>query len=1411
MDSQKKIVHKQTATGGMDTSTAIAYLKPDQYVYSLNCDVITSDDGNVGIISKPKGNIKVEVPLPQGRNKCIGVCRDEEYNKLYFAVWNSLGYHSWFQFDYTSTTVKLIIQNLTNTDDNPVFRWKEDSVILHSNVVKGDLLYWTCSGDEARMVSIKKCIDKSDSGYGDVITDEYTRAFKRPPSIAPDAKYADDTTVSKNSVFGYLFKFAYQYIYDQGEESTFSDFSKVPLPIDENGIQTTGIPTKNNVILVNIFTGNKNVKKIRIVAKKTNQEGGESDWVVVEVIDKDKDGITSGSMYEYRFYNNSSYLNIDNSKVLLAQSLLPRMPELQAFTGKAMVYGNFPVGRPIFDVDFNVGLSYSDLFFDSPVTEESNSPFMSVTTISETYEDKSGWFSGGYRVAEMELVVGGDVRQGNVFELVLRNDNPWSYLKYNYFRFAVTATALSNAHSIVSDFIKQFSELNEIARGSIGEIQSSGVGGAKVRFVSKNAGSAGYMKVDSVTYKPVTYLSLKNTGASVLNEKMGGVFRYAIGYEDEDLRKSQVQTNGQLVEVAHINQLGGIKKVDTRITINNEPPEWATKLVVYRTKNLNQDDYIQLLIQKIVKTVESTIGEEYYDLSITSLYNYQKINDSVSLKYEFKKGDRIRFLKKVTAATEEVITDSLDFEVLNFFEEVKTEQLFNVEVNGTIRVKTTVDIGNIGNNIIIDGSERVIIDANATTGEYILNSAIGTSSTTQIYNSYEIVNRGGVLRIKADNNIISYISDTVFPVVEVYNPYQNLVSSELENYYVIAKFDITNGFHRGNIQDQDASRPAIISVQGVDNYVKNRGLITNNSEKNPNIYVSLVEDKSFSDFYVSDLSSLGRVNAEDNSKGEVLFNERLVWSSNYIEDTNINGLNMFLPLNRVDYNDSYGSIMRIMSHEGRMYIFKRLKTGWSPIYGRIIQDQNEQQFLAVSDNLLPDKMEYFLWEGGVADNPESVVRDGNDIFGISTNSGVIFDIGGNGVLPISKIFNLDNEARTLLSEIASSGIKAFGGFNSKKDEYVLNVPAYRKVAYRDVFSSSNWKPVLKNTSGNYVISENPVLGAVSISGTDLAYGAFSGVSGLDSFTIMDSTTLETTTVNILVVPEEDGISNPYKVVAGQTLLFAVGELFLSTGWTISDSIASHISSIEGSIENFVFVPEVGKTYLIGVEKSLGSLTVSLGGNSVLIAEDGYTEVYIEAEDDSPIVLTSAASLTIYDFTVFGEFKDSTTLKFNDRGKQFSGYCSYSGDILTKFFDDFISFKNGELWVHDKNERRCNYYGIDHPSVFTFYANTVAGLDKDFYSILLDSNKPWRVDIEIPSTILRKRGQRSRIKPQNFKYEKNNFVADFMRDMNDTRFGTELKALLKGAFLQGKFAKITLTNSDTDEVHLTSVEVYMSVK
>lgn len=288
----------------------------------------------------------------------------------------------------------------------------------------------------------------------------------------------------------------------------------------------------------------------------------------------------------------------------------------------------------------------------------------------------------------------------------------------------------------------------------------------------------------------------------------------------------------------------------------------------------------------------------------------------------------------------------------------------------------------------------------------------------------------------------------------------------------------------------------------------------------------------------------------------------------------------------------------------------------------------------------------------------------------------------------------------------------------------------------------------------------------------------------------------------------------YTILKNSQVEIQLGSDYQDNGWSFSEGKAVHEDCNEGYLDNFVFRPVAGVTYRISVEVSglsNGVVRLGIGGDEQQISSSGTHIVILEAVSTEPLYLWSDANVTIDRLIVYEGLTASNTLLFNEQNNQFVGYRSYTADMLTKFIDEFISFKNGSLWIHDRSEERNTFYGQTYPSEISFYVNIESSRNKDYFSIRLEGNDAWSAKVELPPREGNTRGQASRIKKGRYKFEKGVYYADFLRDMNDPRFDSEMDALMKGAYLQGKYMKVTLTNLNTNHVKLAAVEVDVSIK
>lgn len=290
----------------------------------------------------------------------------------------------------------------------------------------------------------------------------------------------------------------------------------------------------------------------------------------------------------------------------------------------------------------------------------------------------------------------------------------------------------------------------------------------------------------------------------------------------------------------------------------------------------------------------------------------------------------------------------------------------------------------------------------------------------------------------------------------------------------------------------------------------------------------------------------------------------------------------------------------------------------------------------------------------------------------------------------------------------------------------------------------------------------------------------------------------------------------YTILRNSSLDIELIPDYQDNGWSFSNGIAIHSKYNEGSIRNKVFRPDAGKEYIVKIQVTgitEGFLDVYLGGSLFArITSPGLYELEGTTITDEGLVLTAGLNdVQVFDLVITEGLNEGITIVYDSNAKQFNGLTSFNGDMMQLFLDDLISFKDGVPWVHDSNDTRNSFYGETFPSVVKFYCNVNYDNDKDFYTITLNGNHPWRVEVVLPPRKGKSIGQRSRIKIGNYQFHKGKYVADFLRDMNDPRFSDELQALMKGAYLQGQIMEITLTSESTDPVELMSVEIEVSIK
>lgn len=322
---------------------------------------------------------------------------------------------------------------------------------------------------------------------------------------------------------------------------------------------------------------------------------------------------------------------------------------------------------------------------------------------------------------------------------------------------------------------------------------------------------------------------------------------------------------------------------------------------------------------------------------------------------------------------------------------------------------------------------------------------IKNGSTGNFYSSYQDFkikgSKTGASLILYIDNLVSVGQIPIGTLFEIYNP---LKKQSVNLFYEIGEcYEIANGLHKGNIQDQTSSQPAKVKLTHGDAYYRLRtipfnsnnviGAVCNNQK------TWFIEDASISDFYKSDDQSIGRAHIFNKDLGRRYRPSVIRFSNTFLPETKINGLNSFEGLNEKVLPLDYGLIEKlIMAKDVLCSIHHNSEFLTMYIGKQVFLDQALQSVVAVSDKVIQSSYQY---NGGLGtQNPESICMDeDNIVYGYDNNKGIVWQRNVNGLIPISEV-KMWTYWRNKSNEIkAGGGTFVYGAYDNSFKQYILSI------------------------------------------------------------------------------------------------------------------------------------------------------------------------------------------------------------------------------------------------------------------------------------------------------------------------------------------------------------------------------------
>lgn len=622
--------------------------------------------------------------LPSGTNKTIGVHYDAVNRRVFLFNYNSNGNHGIYIYNTSSSTFQRLLQSNTGTDGD-ILAFNANVYITSINIIygdatAGDILFFLDSLGRPTKINIQRYL----AGTYATVKRNYIDVAKAPPVMPAKAVYENDTSVTVNNLRNSLFQFIYRFYYDDNDTSVWSSGSITPLPDEPFDDTTDTNPANNSVIALYFSTGDVNVKKIEIAVRQT-KDGVTSNYLSVAVLDKTANSISNNTIYRYQFYNNGTYIPINQAEQALLYDYVPQQANAQELLdGNVVSYAGITEGY-------------------NPVTPSISSSVSSLAPASRSmpgtlFFAAANGLESGVTATQMTIYLTGTGTSG------LLNKNVATY-QVKVLNASGADISFGYHNTNTSAYITTILS----ALGTSAGIQGFSVVSSTSTSITLSLSGGFTLVASGYTIDltdAVNYVNFYKTGVNY-SMTPKGAYSYGVQYFD-----SKGVTNG-VIQNINWNIVTPDFSYSTlfpylpfvQLTINHRPPTWASYYQFVRTNNLTYNKRFYWVSNSAFSDTAQAVTKQYAYIGISNIFDYnQNIKAAEGVvQYGFSQGDRIKFIAvtHVDGTQGTYSSNSFDYPVLD----VAT----NPVINGVTQVGTFVKIAYPTNDISVnfkfDGSD----------------------------------------------------------------------------------------------------------------------------------------------------------------------------------------------------------------------------------------------------------------------------------------------------------------------------------------------------------------------------------------------------------------------------------------------------------------------------------------------------------------------------------------------------------------------------------------------------------------------------------------------------------------------------------------------------------------------------------
>lgn len=1272
------------------------------------------------------GNRNIANSLPAGTNSCIGAYYDQQKQRIFYFNYNSNGNHGIYIYNTIPKTIQTLFLNNTHSATD-VLGFDINNPITSINIMYGAIYNATndTDGDVLYWVDSlgrpsKINIDRKLASVYASYKRSYLDVAKPAPSMPAQCTYENDLFVTNNNLKNALYQFIYRWVYDDGEKSVWSTGSEVPLPLFSENQDVAADPKKNSRINLYYSTGDETVRKIEIAVREC-VDGVINDYGLVTSIEKST--ITGPASVHNIVYN---YLFYNNSVITpidqTEQKLLfDYVP--QKANAQELLNGNTIIYGGITE-GYNI---HKDNNFGT--STNSANGFDKINGLL-FFAAQAGVTSYGDSTSIQVILTGAGTNDAvtNVPTTVTSaiGANFVVLLRNDSTGTVYTINYLSSPTDSINTILNG---LATVATGFgltttvVGNQLTISEPGLAKQLQQAYANSSNSASAFSSTYKTNVLAATVQSS----NYKYGVVY-----YDDKGRTNGAVTTETLKVTTPRFNSNTNYPWVD--ITISGTPPTWASYYHLVRTDNLTYNKNLSWVTRRAfyADATYSTSTDKIVYLGIDNMIDYNSEIKSTSgyIGYDFAPGDRVRFLAKIAqdGTTYEYNTGSvIDFEIIG----VESDPMIDGAIVKGTYIKFKYPTGFI-------------------------------TSMFAFYKPTEFVTPP-VLKENFQNYHI-----------QIYNnkrPQGTDIYYEFGKQFAIGLPGTSNRYHVGQYQSQKrgtipgAQQAAGIYVYNGDNYFRYRNVPIGSN----NIFTA--------GSYIHNTGS-----GPAGQFSTVVVN---VWDSSNTPKTIDTGASQYeiksqvFPLSACSLaqNDfpNWNTVEYLFYNKSASPITIRLK-GVMPVS----KIDNREQYAKLHAKILTSSSVTI-----------KTVKDRVSINATNEQYNVEFDT--KIIVPAaSKLF--------LMTECdQASGTDLIVGAFDLELSIVKNAEiAVIEPSFSDVYKltlNSNSRPVVFDQ--NAINAYYPTLvryGQQNIAGTNLNNSNRFYPANMDEY------------------DRQRGDVIRLKVRGSQMRVFqkrGCGMVGILQNMLFNADGSGNLSQSNQLVNNINYYQGdygIGNLATSLVSSSNADYFVDpIRGYQVRLSGDGFTPIsaiykaqyYITNLANKYATQTAgtlggyAKVLGAYDFneeeyvSVFQGYagQSNVTLGFNEYRNNYTTFYDYAPEWITSAEGNIVTFKNGQLWLHDTASTYCNYYGTQYKPSLTLVFNDMQNIKKRYNTISMLGNAVW-----VPETngdITTNLGQTSSLQTTDFLQKDDKWHAAFKRDSLSTG------GLYNGNVLKGNWAQIKL--------------------